>query len=68
MLMQTGDPGHSGLAVQRHVIMGPEPGQENVTTQLQLLGARTVRDQAMSLNFATRMLVQVQSSMSFIEN
>ena len=36
-----------------------EAGQETVTTQLQLMEAVTVRDQARSLKLVTQILVQV---------
>ena len=57
--MVTGVTGSSGLAAPRHVDLGQEAEKETVTTQLQLMVAETVKDQAMSLVFATQTLVQV---------
>ena len=47
--MVTGVTGSNGLAAPRHVDLAEEAGQETVTTQLQLMEAETVRDQAMNL-------------------
>ena len=44
--MVTGGTGGNGLAAPRHVDLEIEAGQETVTTQLQLMEAETVRDQA----------------------
>ena len=57
--MGTGETGHSGLAAPRHVDQGQEADQDTVTTQLRLMVAKTVKDQAMSLVFVTQNLVQV---------
>ena len=58
--MVTGDPGHNGLAAPRHVDLGQEAGQGSVTTQLQLMEAETVQQDASSHKFATKNYVQVQ--------
>ena len=58
-LMVTGVAGRDGLAAPRHVDLEVEAGQESVTTQLQLMEAETVREQAQSLNLVTQILVQV---------
>ena len=58
--METGEPGRNGLAAPRHVEVGPEAGQETVTTQLQLMVAKIVRDQVISQEFVIQMLVQVK--------
>ena len=58
--MATGDPGHNGLAAPRHVDLGQEAGQGSVTTQLQLMEAETVQQDASSHKFATKNYVQVQ--------
>ena len=51
--MVTGDPGSNGLAALRHVTQEQEADQGSVTTQLRLMVAETVRDQAMNLDFVT---------------
>ena len=58
--MVTGDPGSNGLAALWHVDQELEAGQESVTTQLQLMEVETVRDQAVSQEFVTQMLVQMK--------
>ena len=60
--MVTGVAGKNGLAAPRHVDLEIEAGQETVTTQLQLMEAETVRDQAQSLEPVTQILVQVISA------
>ena len=45
-LMVTGVAGRNGLAAPRLVDLAELAGQETVTTQLQLMEAETVRDQA----------------------
>ena len=55
--MVTGGTGHNGLVALRHVDQEQEAGQESVTTQLQLMEVETVRDQAVSQEFVTQMLV-----------
>ena len=60
--MVTGGTGGNGLAAPRHVDLVIEAGQETVTTQLQLMEAETVRDQAQSLELVTQILVQVISA------
>ena len=57
--MVTGVDGRDGLAAQRHVDLAEEVEQETATTQLQLMEADTVRDQAQSLDLVTQTLVQV---------
>ena len=57
--MATGVIGSNGLAAPRHVDLGQEGEQDTVTNQLRLMVAETVKDQAMSLVFATQTLVQV---------
>ena len=47
--MVTGVAGSNGLAAPRHVGLEKEAGQETATTQLQLMEADNVRDQAMNL-------------------
>ena len=64
-LLGTGETGRNGQNVQRHVDLGKEAGQGTVTTQLQLMEARTVQDQARSQEFVTPMLVQVKPFMIF---
>ena len=59
--METGVAGNNGLAAPRHVDLEKEKGQETVTTQLQLMEAETVRDQARSLELVTPILVQVSN-------
>ena len=61
--MVTGVTGSNGLAAPRHVDLAEEAGQETVTTQLQLMEAKTVQDQARSQEFVTPMLVQVKPFM-----
>ena len=61
--MENGDTGKNGQNAQRHVDLGKEAGQGTVTTQLQLMEARTVQDQARSQEFVTPMLVQVKPFM-----
>ena len=55
--MVTGDTGLNGLAAPKPVDQEQEAEQESVTTQLQLMGAKTVKDQAVSQEFVTQMLV-----------
>ena len=55
--MVTGVAGKNGLAAPRHVDLAIEAGQETVTTQLQLMEAETVRDQAQSLT----LVIQIYS-------
>ena len=59
--MVTGVAGRDGLAAPRHVDLGQEEGQETVTTQLQLMEAADVGDQALSLELVTQTLVQVNN-------
>ena len=59
--MATGVAGRDGLAAPRHVDLEREAGQETVRTQLQLMEAETVRDQAQSLEPVTQILVQVMA-------
>ena len=58
--MENGETGRNGQNAQRHVDLGKEAGQGTVTTQLQLMEARTVQDQARSQEFVTPMRVQVK--------
>ena len=58
--MVTGDTGHHGLAAPKPVDQGQEAGQESVTTKLQLMEAETVREEAVSQEFVTQMLVQMK--------
>ena len=58
--MVTGVVGMDGLAAPRHVDLGQEAGQGSVTTQLQLMEAETVQQDASSHKFATKNYVQVQ--------
>ena len=51
--------GVNGLVAPRLVEQGQEAEPENVTTQLQLMGENTVRDQIMSQMIVTQTLVQV---------
>ena len=60
--MVTGGAGRDGLAALRHVDQAQVAGQENVTTQLLLMEAETVRDQAQSLELVTQIIVQVISN------
>ena len=67
--METGVTGLHGLAVLRHVQMGPEAEQETATTQYQLMEAKTVQDQAMSSDFVILILVlQVPSFMFYLSS
>ena len=59
-LMENGDTGSNGLPAPRHVDQGQEAGQESVTTKLQLMEAETVREEAVSQEFVTQMLVQMK--------
>ena len=59
--MVTGVAGRDGQAAPRHVDLGQEEGQETVTTQLQLMEAAAVGDQALSLELVTQTLVQVKN-------
>ena len=59
-LMENGETGKSGQNAQRHVDLGQEAGQGSVTTQLQLMEAETVQQDASSHKFATKNYVQVQ--------
>ena len=49
--------GVNGLAVPSLVEQGQEADSENVTTQLQLMGEKTVWDQVMSQRIVTETLV-----------
>ena len=60
-LMVTGVGGRDGPAAPRHVDLEKEADQETATTQLQLMEAETVRDQAWSLELVTKILVQVSN-------
>ena len=60
--MVTGVAGRDGLAAQRHVDLAEEVEQETATTQLQLMEAETVRDQAQSLELVTQILVEVTNA------
>ena len=60
-LMENGEAGRIGQFAQRHVDLGKGAGQGTVTTQLQLMEAETVRDQAWSLELVTQILVQVSN-------
>ena len=60
--MVAGVAGGDGLAAPRHVDLAEEVEQESATTQLQLMEAETVRDQAQSLEPVTQILVQVISA------
>ena len=57
--MVAGVDGRDGLIALRRVDLEKEAGQETVTTQLQLMEADPVRDQARSLKLAPQILVQV---------
>ena len=57
--MVAGVSGVHGPAAQSHVEQGQEADPENVTTQLQLMGEKIVRDQVMSQRIVTQTLVQV---------
>ena len=57
--MVTGVTGMDGLVAPRLVDLEKEAEQGTVTTQLQLKEAPNVRDQALSLDYATRSVVQV---------
>ena len=61
--MATGVAGRDGLAAQRHVDLAEKADQETVTTQHQLMMAKTVRDQARSLELVTQIHVQVSNAM-----
>ena len=58
--MVTGDTGHNGLAAPKPVDQGQEAGQGSVTTQLQLMEAETVKNQAVGQKFVTQTTVQVK--------
>ena len=58
-LMVTGVAGRDGLAAQRHVDLAEEVEQESATTQLQLMEAEPVGDQALNLDIVTPTAVQV---------
>ena len=58
--MGTGVTGHNGLAVPKPVDQDEEAEQESVTTKLQLMEAETVREEAVSQEFVTQMLVQMK--------
>ena len=64
--MVTGETGKNGLAAPKPVDQGQEADQESVTTQLQLMEAETVRDQAMSQEVVTKMFVQLRYVLVFI--
>ena len=57
--MVTGVAGRDGLPALRHVDLAEGAGQETVPTQLLLMEAETVRDQAQRLELVTQILVQV---------
>ena len=57
--MVAGVDGRDGLIALRRVDLEKEAGQETVTTQLQLMEAETVMDQARRLELVTQILVQV---------
>ena len=57
--MVAGVSGVHGPAVPSLVEQGQEAEPENVTTQLQLMGEKTVWDQVMSQRIVTQFLVQV---------
>ena len=60
--MVTGEIGLNGLAAPRLVELEQEPGLEVVTTQLQQMEATIVREQTMSRECVTLILVQVKLS------
>ena len=60
-LMVTGVGGRDGPAAPRHVDLEKEADQETATTQLQLMEADTVEDQAQSLDIVTPTAVQVKT-------
>ena len=53
--------GGNGLAAQRHVDQAEEVEQDTATTQLQLMEAEPVGDQALNLDIVTPTAVQVNS-------
>ena len=57
--MVAGVSGVHGQAAPRHVKQGQEAETDNVTTLLQLMGEKTVRDQIMNQEIATQTPVQV---------
>ena len=63
--MATGVAGRDGLAAPRHVDLEREAGQETVGTQLQLMEAETVGDQAQRLKLVTQILVEVTNALRY---
>ena len=57
--MVAGVSGVHGSTAPSHVTQGQEADPENVTTQLQLMGVKTVWDQDLSQRIVTQTLVQV---------
>ena len=58
--MVTGDTGPNGLAAPKPVDQGQGAGQGSVTTQLQLMEAETVKNQAVRQKIVTQTIVQVK--------
>ena len=57
--METGETGRGGLTAPRLVEQGGEADQEDAATRRLLMEAENVRDQTMSRENATQILVQV---------